>query len=294
MHNPNCSVIVRHVSFIYCMTRSNIQMKALVVMIIFILGFSIFERSDITTAVLDSERLTASVFNPVAIFLGIRSRAESNSSSNTAPSSSQRGSDSTRGNVIINTPSPSTNRSASGLVQGIVDSFTASIGVSLKTRAPTLVCAPNTVVQGEEVIVMWACRDQAYKAVSESFDTNNEAIGSVRVTPKGDTTYTVECINNIESVENTSATCEVNMAQPALAIVATPSLVSRGGTVALSWKTKDTNSCVLTSNVYVNFEKRGTTGDAVSHPLTENTIFTLTCETTAGLLKERKLSVGVN
>ncbi len=274
------------------MTRSNIQLKALVVMIIFILGFSIFERSDITTAVLDSERLTASVFNPVAIFLGIRSRAESNSSSNTSPSSSQG--EGARRNVIINTPSPSTNRSAAGLVQGIVDSFTASIGISLKTRAPTLVCAPNTIAQGEEVIVMWACRDQAYKAVSESFDTNDDTIGSVRITPEGDTTYTVGCINNIENTENTSATCEVNMAQSALAVVATPSVVSRGGTVALSWKTKDTNSCVLTSNIYSNFEKRGTAGDAVSHPLTENTIFTLTCETIAGLLKERKVSVGVN
>jgi len=51
---------------------------------------------------------------------------------------------------------------------------------------------------------------------------------------------------------------------------------------------------VLTSNVYSNFEKRGTTGDAISHTLTENTIFTLTCETIAGILKERKVGVGVN
>ncbi|MBL4644571.1 MAG: hypothetical protein JKX80_01760, partial [Candidatus Pacebacteria bacterium] len=164
---------------------------------------------------------------------------------------------------------------------------------TIKNSTPTLLCLPDPIKPGEDVLIMWACRDDAYKTTAENFDTDEAVIGSVHVNPTKDTTYTLTCVNN-RTTDTTAATCTIDVANPALAIIATPRRATRGGTVSLSWKTTDTNSCVLSSSNHPNFEKRGIEGDVVSPSLTTNTTFTLTCETTTGVLEERSVGVLVN
>ncbi|MBL4644618.1 MAG: hypothetical protein JKX80_02000 [Candidatus Pacebacteria bacterium] len=288
------------------MQGTHIQLKALVFMLVLILGFSVFERADSITAYLDSERHTAGIFNPVAAFLGIQLGGNNRTNSSNTNNTSQHNPDAAfnaipddpfgglNSNTIINTPAPN-GRNNQNLSGGFANTQSGSgTTVALNSRTPTLVCVPNIVDENEEVIIMWACRDGAYKTTSANITTNDATIGSVRVSPSSDTTYTLECVNNVTDVDNTSATCDVEVANPALAIIATPRSVTSGGTVSISWKTKDTNSCVISSDQHRAFEKRGIEGDALSPTLIVNTVFTVTCESITGVIEERSVSVGVN
>jgi len=163
---------------------------------------------------------------------------------------------------------------------------------SIKNATPTLLCLPDPVSAGEDAIIMWACRDGAYTTQGENFDTGEKMIGSTIVSPNEDTLYSVTCINK-EEAENTSASCEINVANPALALVTTPTSVKRGEKVSITWRTNDIKSCALTSKAFPSFEKNGIEGEVVSPRLTTHTVFTLSCETDTGQLEEKKVSVFV-
>lgn len=282
------------------MNGSHTQLKALVLMLVLVLGITVFERADTIAQYLDNERNTANIFNPVANFLGIPIGGSSGSSNyNSLNPSGQGGSANNDGDVgfdsiPLNSPSPTNavNNDLTGAASS--GGGTASTSGSIRGAAPTFLCLPKVVDGGEEAIVMWACRDGAYKATASGFETGDETIGSVRVNPSTDTTYALTCVNDVAGVDNTTGECTVEVANPALALIATPSRTSRGGTVTLSWKTKDTNSCVVTSDQHPSFERRGTEGDALSPSLISNTVFTLTCETVTGVVEERSITVGVN
>ena len=281
------------------MRDTHTQLKALVLMLIFILGVTVFERADTIAYYLNSEQNVANIFNPVAAFLGIpvgrsdgggrEPQYESLTPTTAAPNDGDAG----FAPIPLNSPSPdvAANKDLRERIAAS-DAGTSASG-SLGGSAPTFLCLPDVVDGGEEAILMWACRDDAYKAVGEGFDTGDATIGAARVAPSQDTTYTLTCVNNVAEKDNTVGECAVRVAKTALALIATPSRTSRGGTVTLSWKTKDTNSCVVTSDRHPSFERSGIEGDAVSPALTTNTIFTLTCESVTGVIEERSITVSV-
>lgn len=168
----------------------------------------------------------------------------------------------------------------------------STTNTSIRNATPTLLCLPDPVNEGEDVIIMWACRDGAYKTQGGNFETGEKLIGSTTVSPSSDTTYTVTCINK-EEVNNTSASCGIAVANPALALVTTPTSVKRGEKVSITWRTSDIKSCTLTSKNFPSFEKSGIEGEVVSPRLTAHTVFTLSCETVTGQLEEKKVSVFV-
>jgi len=277
----------------------NTQLKTLALLLILVFGVTVMERADTLVVYLASERATAGIFNPVATFLGI-DVGSSNSDYESLQTYDPLDPANNDGDKFfdeipddpfgINTPPPVSD-SQNTVVQS---SSGATTNTALSSRAPTLTCVPNVVSGGEEVIVMWACRDGAHTATSTAFDTDGETIGSTRVTPTEDTTYTIECINDLEDTDNTAASCEIGVASPALAIIATPNSAERGGTVTLSWRAQDVNSCIVTSDQHRSFERNGEEGDVLSPTLIQNTTFTLTCESVTGAIEERAVSVGVN
>lgn len=278
------------------MNSSHTQLKAIVLMLILVLGITSFERVESISAFLNSEEHTASVFNPIASFLGIpmgqgQSLNEDQRSEQADMGGSDGDYDTGIGSFLV-TPAP-VNDSENSLGASSGSSSSSASGGTLANRTPTLICLPSVIDEGEEALIMWACRDGAHTATSDTIATDGKTVGAVRVRPGEDTTYVLTCENDIADVDNTSAECHIDISKPALAIIATPSSVAQGGTVTLSWKTKDTESCFVTSEAG-NFERRGVEGDAVSPRLVRNTTFKLTCETITGVLEERSVTVGVN
>tara|TARA_B100000508_G_scaffold78050_1_gene60667 strand:- start:4046 stop:5638 length:1593 start_codon:yes stop_codon:yes gene_type:complete len=196
-------------------------------------------------------------------------------------------------NLLPNQTSPLKPINFSNTPTSPASAVTTGSPVTIQNNTPTILCLPNPVTPGEEALILWACRDGAYKTTGENFNTNGDLVGKTRVRPTRDTTYTLNCINNTPAVDNTAGACTIQVVNPQLALIATPRSATKGDSVALSWKTDDITSCILTSNKNENFKRSGTEGDAISLPMRETTTFTLTCETTTGVVEERSVEVRV-
>lgn len=184
------------------------------------------------------------------------------------------------------TPSPTaSSQDATTQERRAAEAFT---GVS-----PTLLCLPSPIAPGEETLIFWACRDGATQTVGEAFTTDSATIGVARVAPAADTTYTVTCINTDSALSDTASSCTIDVVEPEITFTATPTRVARGGTTTLSWDTRDTVRCVLTSRTHSGFTREGVAGSSVSPALYADDAFLLACEARTGVRLEARVTVDV-
>lgn len=278
------------------MITSNTQLKALALLFIFVLGVVALENKETVSAMVVGEQQTANIFSPVAEFLGIQT-GESNTSSsgdyvNSADNFFQNITDPL--NSGTTQTSQTTVNTPSGTIYTSNTNQTGSTNSALSSRSPALICIPPIIGISEETILMWACRDGAYTAEGENFDAEGALFGTIRVQPTEDTTYTLECINDISDTSNTGTSCVVNVAEPVLNFSTDTSSVAYGDPVNLTWDTVDTNSCLLTSDTHIGFTRRGTSGEVTTPGIVRDTTFTLTCESESGLLKKEELKINAN
>ncbi|QSH39160.1 hypothetical protein JXR01_02535 [Candidatus Kaiserbacteria bacterium] len=273
------------------------QIKALALLFVFVVAFSFSEYKNLETVSSGGQQQTAGAFDSIASFLGIQTGSNTNSNTNVTGdyvndadayfsniSDDPFNSASTQTN--INTPSANVG------IQSGQTTQTNQVGTGpLATRGVTLICIPPIIGVSEETIIMWACRDGAYTTVSENFDSVGETIGTVRVQPTEDTTYTIECVNDLVDVADTTASCVVNVAEPVLTFSADSLSIDRGDSIVLSWTTTDVNSCLLTSDTHLGFTRRGIEGQVKTPAILRDTIFRLTCESESGLLQEEELEI---
>lgn len=286
------------------------KLKALAILLIIVFAIVVYERSDFLFSQTTPGEQVANIWNPISAFLGIPTSRGPTVNPNDPFANTPDDFGNTPDDFGINfnddlgfgdipndpfggTPVPTATQTTVVPVSGAGTSVSVSTPApvtssTINDLSPTLLCVPGTVSEGEEAIVMYTCRDGSTTATA-SFAQNNEPLGSVRVSPAITTTYELSCS------EGTSAQCSIDVANPALAILATPRSASRGGTVNISWKTKDTNECVVTSNDpnHRNWERSGTEGDSVSPSLFGTTTFFLTCETVSGTIEERSVTVNI-
>lgn len=268
------------------------QIKALALLFVFVIAFSF---SEYRTVVADgfSGQQGASVFDSLSTFLGIQTN---NTNSNTnADGDYVDNADAYFSNISddpFNAASNQTNINTPSANTGVQTTQVNQVGTGpLATRGVTLICIPPVIGVSEDTILMWACRDSAHITTSENFDSAGETIGTIRVQPTEDTTYTIECVNDTDDIENTKASCIVNVAEPILTFSADSTSVDRGESVVLTWETTDVNSCLLTSDTHIGFTRRGTEGQVKTPAVLRDTIFRLTCESQSGLLEEKELEI---
>lgn len=186
-----------------------------------------------------------------------------------------------------------------GSVQNITQAVTQTGAATTQTNVnapnatsivgtnPVLSCLPGTVAAGEPALVFFACGDTSTSATGTGFETGDAVSGKARVYVQDNTTLGVSCD------EGTSAECLIEVVNPSLAIIATPSSVARNGTVDISWRGVDVNDCVVRSNRHSSFVRQGIQGDAPSPSISQDTTFTLICETEIGTVQTRTTTVTV-
>lgn len=268
------------------MNSVNTHLKALALLVVFVVGLTLLQQPEVFAQTGSSQQQTASIFNPIANFLGL-----SGGTGNDTPETQSTSGTNSFTNALssffgVNTPT--------GQADTATTTTTNAARVVLGGQTPILICVPSTVGAEEEVIIMWACRDEATSTESDEFETNGKTIGSVRVQPTEGNKYTITCVNETAGTNDTAASCNIVVAEPVLTITATPSAVPFGDTTVLAWSTTDTQACTLTSDAHFGFKRNGTQGQITTPGITKDTTFTLTCESISGLLVKTKVEVDAN
>ncbi|MAJ97522.1 MAG: hypothetical protein CMI56_02820 [Parcubacteria group bacterium] len=274
------------------------HIKALALLFVFVVAFSFSEYKNTQATVSVGGQQTAIAFDSIRSFLGIQTRNDTDTTNTNIINNDGNASDLYPSNINedpFNSVSTQTNvntPSVNSSIQINRTTQTSKVGTGpLATRGATLICIPPIIGVSEETIIMWACRDGAYTTASENFDSAGETIGTTRVQPTADTTYAIECVNDLVDVANTTASCVVSVAEPVLTLSADTTSVDRGDSIVLSWTTTDVNSCLLTSDTQLGFIRRGTEGEVKTPAILGDTIFRLTCESESGLLQEEELEI---
>lgn len=143
-----------------------------------------------------------------------------------------------------------------------------------------LECSPDSVYEGGSTTCTWSCNPDTYAtALGDGFSTGGQISGSVEVTLTQETRYGLTCV--APDGQRTTDSEIVQVGEPELSLVATPSPVRRGNSTTVNWSAQNVeeNSCSLTSSAGVS-----ATGNSGSRTITINSqvTVTLTCTTPAG------------
>jgi hypothetical protein len=158
-------------------------------------------------------------------------------------------------------------------------------GVTTPPPAPTaqLSVTPTTITEGEFIDLSWTSADTTGCVVSGGNFTGSGTTGSGTHDPRATTTYTLNCSGTLDgSSASDSVTVTVNAVPaapvPTVTLTASPSRLSRGGTITLSWTSTDASSCSASSDWTGTKPVNGSDSRTISSPVT----FTLTCSGDGG------------
>ncbi len=180
----------------------------------------------------------------------------------------------TSGSVVVN-PTTSTTYTLSCTGAGGTDTETASVTVS-SNPAPTatLSVSASSAASGASITVTWSSAN-ATACTGTNFNTSSATSGSVVVNPTTSTTYTVTCTGAGGTDDDVEVVTIVPA--PVATFSASPSSVTSGSNVTLTWSTTNATACTGT-----NFSTgSATSGSVVVNP-TATTTYTLSCTGTGG------------
>lgn len=178
---------------------------------------------------------------------------------------------------------------------GDTSSSLAANVVYQNSDEPILNCLPNVVEQNEPVLVLWQCRNGA-ELIELNANEQPVALAVGASMGKINTNLTTDTEYNLTCGEKT-AQCDVEVINPALALMVSTTTVPMWDTVELSWSSVDTTSCELNSDddssKYVDWKRSGTSSieGVLSHAITKETVFALTCSTKMGTEVEKAITV---
>lgn len=143
----------------------------------------------------------------------------------------------------------------------------------------------------------------ATQSQGTNFDTGGAVQGPVSATipalqqgsNTSNVTYTLACINTMG--QSAGAQCTVKYAKASIVFISNPSKVAAGKTATLGWLTT-TKSCVITDNDFPDFTAQNANntspnGTVTTPPLTQETKFTLKCQTWGGQEKDQTIDIQV-
>jgi hypothetical protein len=146
--------------------------------------------------------------------------------------------------------------------------------------------APNTVVEGQSINLTWSSQN-AISCTGSGFDTGNATGGTqpnTAPTVYPSTNYAVTCKDSRGNSVTKNVTVPVQ--KPNITITANPPRVSSGSSSTIAWDASYVNSCTVTNTTTGAILAKGSadaahefTGSDSSGPITQQTVFTITCNT---------------
>src|SRR3989344_5695409 len=150
------------------------------------------------------------------------------------------------------------------------------------------------------VAITWGCSEGV--SVGSGFETGGNISGATSTvltappTGANKVSFGLTCSNKGLSAP---ASCDVQVAKPAIVLVANPKEVKEFGDVSkIGWVTSSMKECVISSPQQADFTDRNATrtnvnGVAESSPITEVSDFVLTCTTLGGRTRHATPTVSV-
>jgi len=166
---------------------------------------------------------------------------------------------------------------------GINSSVTVNVAAATQTAVPTiaLYASPSAINQGQSTTLNWTVSTNA-NSCNESWSSSTVPMaGSQVVAPTQTTTYTLTCSNSagvsapsIATVNVAAATQTPVTPAPTVNIFASPTSITSGQSVGISYSSTNATSC--TGNI-----SNGTSGYVYVYP-TQTTTYTETCTGAGG------------
>ncbi len=160
---------------------------------------------------------------------------------------------------------------------------------------PVLTCLPNVVEESEPFLVLWQCQDASDSAsltvLGEQRNVGSSGVSVESILQATDSKPRSFQVS-LACSSGAQAFCDMSVIYPEISLVADGS-VQTGDTASIQWSTTDMTTCVLTSDDenYADWRRVGTEGSVVSHKITQDTTFKLTCTTKTGLIKTKEVTV---
>jgi len=173
-----------------------------------------------------------------------------------------------------------------GTVIPVSDSFSCSFTTPNCAPPPPPVSPifeiDKIIITPEDPIeITWEGLGGSTSSSGINFSTGGAVSGSTSVSPTITTAFTLLCDNGGEE------TIIVTVIDPIISITADPLLLQSGGTTAVSWTASSANSCVVSEdNPAITDSWTGLSGTEMSGAIEEETVYTLTCQTDAGVVSQ--------
>jgi len=170
------------------------------------------------------------------------------------------------------------------------DGGSASDSVTVTVNAPpapvptvNLSASPAAIDQGQSSTLSWSSTDAT--SCTAGWTTSTATSSSESVSPGVTTTYTISCNGDGGSASD-SVTVVVTQppvsSEPTVNLTASPSSVSRGSTITLSWSSTDAASCSASGDWSGAKPVTGSASVVINDPVT----FTLTCSGDSGSVSD--------
>lgn len=167
------------------------------------------------------------------------------------------------------------------------------------TITAQLSCLPQVADTGMTIAISYACSSGASEG--SGFDTGGAQSGTASTTiqnlPSGTNTaiYGLKCSDGAAVA---TKQCSIQVAKPAIVLMANPKVVQSGKTSAIGWVTSGMHSCVISSPNLQSFtdEHKNVTnvnGSVVTPPLSSASDFVLKCATVGGNFKAATTTVTI-
>lgn len=171
---------------------------------------------------------------------------------------------------------------ASATTTVVNDESVASVAVATLL----LSAAPSTIDQGQSTTVEWVSTETIN--CSASWTNSTATSDAETLGPSATTTYSMTC-SGAESSITESVTVAVNepetpvAATPTVSIASSPTRLSRGGMITLTWSSTDASTCTASGDWSGTKTANGSESVVIDGPAT----FTLTCNGASGAVSYR-------